>query len=215
MCSCRHNTDTEHKKSSSPQRSGQRRAEQAQAAADAKTGELLKQVRVYLPTLNRASGARSSDHLVHPTALAHLRRRSGFVTDLLRNDSLLDMVNRRTTIYEVLFDWLQVVSSHESLASMLGMPQMRPAQAEVNENDQTKTVTYEGSASPRELLESCVIQAQAALKGLAATRKVESDDEEGTEEDGKRMSMAEKRAKEEETRMRRVDDENVQLEEFW
>lgn len=170
---------------------------------------------MYLPTLNRASGARSSDHLVHPTALAHLRRRSGFVTDLLRNDSLLDMVNRRTTIYEVLFDWLQVVSSHESLASMLGMPQMRPAQAEVNENDQTKTVTYEGSASPRELLESCVIQAQAALKGLAATRKVESDDEEGTEEDGKRMSMAEKRAKEEETRMRRVDDENVQLEEFW
>ena len=98
---------------------------------------------------------------------------------------------------------------------MLGMPQMRSAQAEINENDLTKTVTYEGSASPRELLESCVIQAQAALKGLAATRKVESDDEEGTEEDGKRMSMAEKRAKEEEAKMRRVDDENVQLEEFW
>lgn len=199
----------------SRQRTGQRRAEQAQAAADAKTGELLTQVRVYLPTLNRASGARSSDHLVHPTALAHLRRRSGFVTDLLRNDSLLDMVNRRN-IYEVLFDWLKVVSSHESLASMLGMPQMRPAAVELDPDDPyAKHVTYEGSASPRELLESCVIQAQAALKGLAATRKVDTGDGDEMDEEGRTMSMAEKRAKETAAMMHRLDDENVQLEEFW
>ena len=90
-----------------PQRSGQIAAEKAQRSADIKTAELLSQVRVYLPSLSRPSGPRSSDHLVHATALAHLRRRSGFVNDLLRNDSLLDMSNRGEW-YRVLFDWLEV-----------------------------------------------------------------------------------------------------------
>jgi hypothetical protein len=126
------------------------------------------------------------------------------------------MVNRRN-IYEVLFDWLEVVSSHESLASMLGMPRMRPARVEMDPKDpHAKTVTYEGSASPRELLESCVIQAQAALKGLVATRKVQSGDEDEAEEGGNRMTRAEKSAKEEERSMQeKRDDENVHLEEFW
>jgi hypothetical protein len=82
----------------------------AQMARDGETAELLSQVQVYLPHPNRASGTRTSDHLVHPTALAHLRRRSAFVNDLLRNDSLLDMSNR-AGIYRALFDWLEVSRS--------------------------------------------------------------------------------------------------------
>lgn len=133
---------------------------------------------------------------------------------MLRSDSLLDMVNRRN-VYQVLFDWLQVVSSHESLASMLGMPQMRPAAAEVDETDSmTKIVTYEGAASPRELLESCVIQAQAALKGLAATKVVAEVGVED-EEELKRMSAAEKERKDQEERKRKANNENDQLEDFW
>jgi DNA-binding NarL/FixJ family response regulator len=122
-----------------------------------------------------------SDHMVHATALAHLRRKSTFVNDLLRNESLLDMSSREE-LYLALFDWLkvthvqvhvmlnaddQVVSSHESLASMLAMPSMRAVKAEVDEKNPTcKIVTYEGASSPRELLENCVIQATAALKSL-------------------------------------------------
>jgi len=45
--------------------------------------------------------------MVHPTALAHLRRRSTFVNDLLRNESLLDM-SSRAELYLALFDWLKV-----------------------------------------------------------------------------------------------------------
>jgi hypothetical protein len=83
------------------------RAERAQIEADEKTALLLSQIQVYLPHLDRSSGTRTSDHLVHPTALAHLRRRSAFVHDLLRNDSLLDMSNR-DRIYSALLDWLKV-----------------------------------------------------------------------------------------------------------
>jgi hypothetical protein len=50
---------------------------------------------------------------------------------------------------------------------MLAMPQMRPTATIMDPNDpKQRVVTYEGSASPRELLESCVIQATAALQGL-------------------------------------------------
>ncbi|KAL1412563.1 hypothetical protein Q8F55_000310 [Vanrija albida] len=155
-------------------RSGQIAAERAQALNDSKTSTLLSQVQVYLPALNRASGPRASDHLVHPTALAHLRRRSGFVNDLLRNDSLMDMSNRGT-LYRALFDWLEIVSSHESLASMLAMPQMRPVRTEPGPDKDTVNVVYEGGPSPRELLESVVIQATSALKGLTSTAAKEEE----------------------------------------
>jgi hypothetical protein len=79
----------------------------AEKQRDTKTAALLREVQVYLPQLDRASGASTGDHLVHPTTLAHLRRRSAFVNDLLRNDSLLDMSNR-SSLYHALFDWLQV-----------------------------------------------------------------------------------------------------------
>ncbi|OCF34329.1 hypothetical protein I316_03843 [Kwoniella heveanensis BCC8398] len=173
-------------------RSGQLRAQQIQQEADKKTTSLLNQVSVFLPSFDRPGGARSSDHLVHPTALAHLRRRSAFVNELLRNDSLLDMSNRGD-LYRALFDWLEIVSSHEALASMLAMPQMRPVKTKPSLDGADQViVTYEGSSSPRELLESCVIQAQAALKSLHgfAVATQESKDEIVTEED-LRISMAE------------------------
>jgi hypothetical protein len=112
--------------------------------------------------------------MVHPTALAHLRRRSGFVNDLLRNDSLIDMSNRNT-IYIALLDWLEVVSNHEALAPMLAMPQMRPTKVEAGPDNDTLYVTYDGSPSPREMFETIVIQATAALKGLSSTAVVDKD----------------------------------------
>lgn len=89
------------------QTTGQKAAAATEKKRDAKTAKLLRQVQVYLPQLDRESGATTGDHLVHPTTLAHLRRRSAFVNDLLRNDSLLDMSNR-SELYQSLFDWLKV-----------------------------------------------------------------------------------------------------------
>ena len=52
---------------------------------------------------------------------------------------------------------------------MLAMPQMRPTSFEQNPDDtQQMIVTYVGSASPRELLESCAIQATVALRSLTS-----------------------------------------------
>lgn len=151
--------------------------EKAQAAKDKKTSMLLSQVAVYLPTLKRESGPRTSDLLVHPTSLAHLRRRSGFVNDLLRNDSLMDM-STRSVMYRALMDWLEIVSSHEALATMLAMPSMRPTKVGPGPDPQSVSVLYEGSPSPRELLENVVIQATAALKSLSGnTEKPEDADE--------------------------------------
>ena len=89
------------------QTSGQQAAAAAQAKIDEATTRVLKQVQVYLPNLDRSGGPCISDHMVHPTALAHLRRRSTFVNDLLRNESLLDM-SSRAELYLALFDWLKV-----------------------------------------------------------------------------------------------------------
>lgn len=75
-------------------------------------------------------------------------------------------------------------------------------------------ITYEASASPRELLEYCVIQAQAALKGLDATstRLEETNENEewyepptAPETAGKKRGRKGKRGK----------NENEQLKEFW
>ena len=51
-----------------------------------------------------------------------------------------------------------------------------------------RTIIYEGSSGPRELLEAISIQAQAALKGLEGTKHAETFPEELTEEQ-KRMTV--------------------------
>jgi hypothetical protein len=83
----------------------------AQQLNDTKLVEVLRAVRPYLPAINREGGAMTSDYMVHPTSLAHLRRRSNFVNKLLRNDSLLDM-SKRQNLYSELFGWLEVSWLH-------------------------------------------------------------------------------------------------------
>ena len=87
-----------------PQTTGQEQAAKAQKAADERIANLMKAIRVYLPSISRG---RTSDYLVHPTTLAHLRRRFNYVcSSLLRNDSLADMSDRSVLYFE-LFEWLQ------------------------------------------------------------------------------------------------------------
>ncbi|KAG7096985.1 hypothetical protein E1B28_004380 [Marasmius oreades] len=177
--------------------SGQVEAQAQQLLKDEKIGTLLTQVRTYLPSLHRPGGARTSDYLVHPTALAHLRRRFNYVcSSLLRNDSLADMSDRSVLYFELL-EWLETISNHEALASMMAMPIMAIASVKnfstkkagkFNSPIRERTIVYEGSSSPRELLEGITIQAQAAIKGLEGMRKVDDAPQELTEEQ-KRLTV--------------------------
>ncbi|KIJ56783.1 hypothetical protein M422DRAFT_72920 [Sphaerobolus stellatus SS14] len=178
--------------------SGQTEALQIQTSKDERLASLLAAIRVYLPSLQRSGGGQTSDYLVHPTALAHLRRRFNYVgSALLRNDSLTDMSDRSVLYFE-LFEWLETISNHEALASMMAMPIMVPvtvksvvtrqASSPTSRGIRERTVIYEGSSGPRELLEAIVIQSQAALKGLEGVKTTaESEIEEMTEEQ-KRMT---------------------------
>jgi hypothetical protein len=90
------------------QTTGQAEAQAIQITKDEKLGQLMAQLRVFLPSLRRSGGALTSDYLVHPTALAHLRRRfNNICSSLLRNDSLTDM-SERSSVYFELFEWLEV-----------------------------------------------------------------------------------------------------------
>lgn len=99
---------------------------------------------------------------------------------------------------------------------MLAMPQMRATSSLIDPKDPTqKVVTYEGSASPRELLESCVIQAQAALKGLKSTKMSASDPEIEEEEAKRRLTVPEVKAKEKGKQASAADAESEQFKTFW
>ncbi|KAG9317659.1 ubiquitin conjugating enzyme family protein [Chiua virens] len=198
--------------------SGQVEAQAQQRAKDERIGSLLSQIRVYLPSLRREGGALTSDYMVHPTALAHLRRRFNFLcSTLLRNDSLSDMSDRSILYFE-LFEWLETISNHEALASMMAMPIMvggsikSVAPKRVGKGKSVireRTIIYEGSAGPRELLESIVIQAQAAIKGLEGMKSAEPEEEEMTEEQ-KRMTTDKGKGKEKESSPS-LSDENQRL----
>ncbi|KAJ7095356.1 hypothetical protein B0H15DRAFT_829186 [Mycena belliarum] len=175
--------------------SGQLEAQAQQAVKDEKIGKLLTEIGVYLPSLHR-EGHHPSDFLPHPTALAHLRRRFNYVSSaLLRNDSLADM-SERSVLYFKLLEWLETISSHEALASMMAMPIMTVAsvksvttrKSQNNTPIRERTIIYEGSAGPRELLEAIAIQAHAALKALEGAKAPDMPDEELTEEQ-KRMTV--------------------------
>jgi hypothetical protein len=97
------------------QTSGQIEAQAIQRQKDEKIGQLLSQIRLYLPSLRRQGGGQTSDYLVHPTALAHLRRRFNYICSaLLRNDSLADMSDRSVLYFE-LFEWLEVSHTYSYL----------------------------------------------------------------------------------------------------
>ncbi|KAK2466191.1 hypothetical protein APHAL10511_001833 [Amanita phalloides] len=177
-------------------RSGQIEAQAAQRAKDEKIGKMLRAIRVYLPNLHRPGGGQTSDYLVHPTALAHLRRRFNYVcSTLLRNDSLADM-SERSVLYFELMEWLETISNHEALASMMAMPIMVVASVKSvtmrrgldGRSIRERVIVYEGSSGPRELLEGIVIQAHAALKGLERLKSPDNPPEELTEEQ-KRMTL--------------------------
>ncbi|KAG6817467.1 hypothetical protein H0H87_008635 [Tephrocybe sp. NHM501043] len=201
--------------------SGQLEAQAIQRAKDEKIGKLLLEIRTYLPNLHREGGGQTSDYLVHPTALAHLRRRFNLIcSTLLRNDSLADMSDRSVLYFELLH-WLETISNHEALASMMAMPIMvvvstkavtvKKSSAKPNLTIRERTIVYEGSSGPRELLEAIVIQAQAALKGLEGIKPQETIPEELTEEQ-KRMTVDIKgKAKEQAAE---VSDENKRLLDF-
>ncbi|KAF8505689.1 hypothetical protein F5888DRAFT_1651094 [Russula emetica] len=170
---------------------GQAEAQAIQITKDEKLGELMALLRVFLPSLRRPGGALTSDYLVHPTALAHLRRRfNNICSSLLRNGSLTDM-SERSSVYFELFEWLETISNHEALASMMAMPIMVVSSVRTRTPRRAtdgapplreRTVIYEGSSGPRELLESIVIQANAAIKSLDGIKPIEATFDEMTEE---------------------------------
>lgn len=73
-----------------------------------------------------------------------------------------------------------------------------------------RTIIYEGSAGPRELLEGIAIQAQAALKGLEGNKEPEAPPEELTEEQ-KRMTVEMREKEVEEQIAATIADENQKL----
>ena len=74
-----------------------------------------------------------------------------------------------------------------------------------------RTIIYEGSSGPRELLEAIVIQAQAAIKGLEPSSSGQADESEMTE-DQKRMTEDDKGKGKQVNKV--VSEENVRLLEF-
>ncbi|TFY83061.1 hypothetical protein EWM64_g951 [Hericium alpestre] len=184
---------------------GQAEAQANQRAKDEKLGELMHAIRVYLPSLHRPGGGRTSDYLVHPTALAHLRRRfNNICSSLLRNDSLTDMSDRSAVYFE-LFEWLETISNHEALASMMAMPIMVASSVKTNTTRKSanggpplreRTIVYEGSSGPRELMEAIVIQANAAMKSLEGAKHVEVEPDEMTEEQKRVTNDTKGKAKE-------------------
>jgi hypothetical protein len=92
---------------------------EVQRKKDEELGKVLTSVREYLPSLRRPGGGQASDYLVHPTALAHLRRRFNYLCiTLLRNDSLADM-SERSVLYFELLEWLEVITARPILCLTL------------------------------------------------------------------------------------------------
>jgi len=96
---------------------------------------------------------------------------------------------------------------------MMAMPIMVVASVKAvtakNNQIRERTIVYEGSSGPRELLEGIAMQAQAALKGLEGNKVPDALPEELTEEQ-KRMTV-EMRDKVEEQIVATVSDENQKL----
>lgn len=101
---------------------------------------------------------------------------------------------------------IMVVASITPKAPIAGSGS-KPAQRE-------RIILYEGSSGPRELLESIVIQAQAAIKGLEGMKPLDLDHQEGEmTECEKRMTASEKGKQKEMADA--TPDENLSLLRFW
>lgn len=97
---------------------------------------------------------------------------------------------------------MQTVSCHEALSSMMAMPIMvvssvktvpsRKGSSRTSPQIRERTIVYEGSSGPRELLEAIVIQAQAAMKGLEPSVRAEEESRDEMTEEQKRMTQDDK-----------------------
>jgi hypothetical protein len=74
-----------------------------------------------------------------------------------------------------------------------------------------RTIVYEGSSGPRELLEGIVIQAQAALRSLDSLKSPEAMAEEMTEEEKRKTNGTKGKEKEKDAE---ASDENIKLLKF-
>ncbi|EGG03790.1 uncharacterized protein MELLADRAFT_65352 [Melampsora larici-populina 98AG31] len=158
----------------SDDQSGQQAASLMQKMQDQSLASLLASIRVFMPNRSRKGPFRSSDHMPSIATAIHIRRRfNPIASDLLKNDSLSDMSDRRV-LYEEFLEWLLIVSAHENLGSIMGQPIMRetssrylPATANsTGQGTREKEITYEGSAGPRELLENLSRQVKAARHAM-------------------------------------------------
>lgn len=80
---------------------------------------------------------------------------------------------------------IMVVSSVKNVTTRKSGPRSGPQIRE-------RTIIYEGSSGPRELLEAIVIQAQAAIKGLEPNASSSADKDEEMTEEQKRMTTDDK-----------------------
>lgn len=80
---------------------------------------------------------------------------------------------------------IMVATSVKNVISRRGSSKTSPQVRE-------RTIIYEGSSGPRELLEAIVIQAQAAMKGLEPTIRAEEEALEEMTEEQKRMTQDDK-----------------------
>lgn len=127
----------------------------------------------------------------------------------------------------LIIDVFQTISNHEALASMVAMPIMIPSSSTVvstgngsgsQKRYRERRVVYEGSAGPRELMESLVIQATAAKKGLEGS-KIETNTpdkvEEMTEEQKRVTSVGARTDKGKAKDKNPHTEENAKLLNFW
>lgn len=107
------------------QQSGQEAASKAQLLHDQTIASLLASVRVFMPNRSREGPFRSSDHMPSIATAIHIRRRfNPIASELLKNDSLSDMSDRRI-LFEEFLAWLAVISGHENLGSIMGQVSIR------------------------------------------------------------------------------------------
>lgn len=78
------------------------------------------------------------------------------------------------------------------VASSVKTVTSRKGTSKTNSQIRERTIIYEGSSGPRELLEAIVIQAQAAMKGLEPSIRAEEEAREEMTEEQKRMTQDDK-----------------------
>ncbi|KAK0552846.1 hypothetical protein OC845_001514 [Tilletia horrida] len=187
---------------------------------DQALSEALALVRNFLPSLRREPNPTASDFDPHSTTLAHLRRRFlPIASKLLQSDSFMDMSERRV-LYDELLQWLQEMSHSGVLAPLVAHPIMLSRSIEYKilpNGTRERRVTFEGSAGPRELLQSIIRQCETILESMKRQErliaaKLEKDGAQQTKtiEPTKGMTDKEKKRAEEKKAREQEEQEETQ-----